>query len=246
MEVAFLKEETFDNRTQVTFRGEGELKIYIPKSYFNTKYAIELGSKLKTLGVFVYEYRLTKYLFLLPVQIEVEFSEKDKYKGKLKDETPNDEYDVFILHHGDAFIYNINKVQDLDDAELGINKIFIGGKIPNFLSYDQAYTYITNLLVATGITDSLNVSSVIIEFMMCELYRNRTNTYDAFRKYVNGNPNANLYNYKMVNMTATPALHSTFNTLTGQDAYQQILNAILRQRSGAVDIESPMEKLLKL
>ena len=246
MELAFLKEQTINNRTQLTFCGDGELKVYLPKSYFNTNYAVELGPKVKTLGVFVYEYNLVKYLQIIPLLIEIEFSTKDKFKGKLKDETPVDEYEVFILHTGDAFIYDVNHVQDLDDAELGINKILIGGKIPNFLSYSESYTYLVNLLTLTGMDDSLGVSSLILEFMLTEMYRNKSNLYDAFRKYVDGKPMTNMYNYKMVKMTATPALHSIFNTLTGQDSYQQILNAILRQRSGAVDIESPTEKLLKM
>lgn len=244
MQLSFLKEITVGNTTSVIFDGVGELKIYIPTSYYPT-YASELGQRVSSLGVFVYEYGNKKYIQTLPIKIEFEFSGKEKFKGKLKAETPSDEYDVYILNKGDAFITDINHVQDLYDVELGINRFIIDGKLPTFLTYEQAYNVLIKLLTVTGINDSLNVSGTIYEFIFSELYRNKNDQYEPFRKWINGRENADLYNYKLVKMTQTPALHSTFNAMTGRDASQQILNAVLRHRNNAKDVESPIEKVLK-
>jgi len=113
--------------------------------------------------------------------------------------------------------------------------------MPNTISYSDSLNVFLKAMSATEITN-LGISAVSIEFMLSEMFRNKKNMREPFRMAYNGH---NEYDYKMVRITKLPELNSTFTSLIGEDVNNQLVSSILRKREGAIERESPIEKIIK-
>ena len=244
MNLPFLKKEEFGLRTQETFTGK-KCDIYLPKYYFNKNdphsIALEVGERVKTIGLFWFNVDGKLYELQLPLKFEFEFSSKRQEKLSLKPNLPSVEYVVYTLEHGDAFVYNTKHKKDLDDFMEDFLKKFIeGAKLPSTTAYSDTLSLFLNAMVSTG-TMNIGLSSVSVEFLLSELYRDKGNMRRPFRETYNGNE----YDYKAVRIIKVPELNSTFTGLLGEDIQNQLVAAVLRTREGAPDRESPVEKVIK-
>ena len=247
MDFPFLKKDTYGLRTQETFIGN-TCEIFIPSNYINTSnpdiaIAKELGDRVETMGLFWFLIDGKDWYELqLPLKFEFQFSETKKETRKLQPHLPEEIYNVYILKRGDAFVYDILHKKDLDDLKKTfIGKILENGKMPSTTAYSDAFNILIKAMLATEFT-SLGVSSVSLEFLVSELFRNKKNLREPFRKTYNGK---NEYEYKMVRITKVPELNSTFTSLIGEDINNQLVASILRKREGTPDRESPVEKIIK-
>lgn len=247
MEFSFLKKETFGLRTQETFTGN-TCEIFIPSYYINTAnpdiaIAKELGDRVETMGLFWFLVDKKEWYELqLPLKFEFQFSEIRKESLKLQPHLPLDDYNVYTLKRGDAFVYDILHKKDLDDIKKAfIGKILENGKMPSTTAYSDAFNIFIKAMLSAEFT-SLGVSAVSLEFLVSELFRNKKNLREPFRKAYNGK---NEYDYKMVRITKVPELNSTFTSLIGEDVNNQLVASILRKREGIPDRESPIEKIIK-
>ena len=242
----FLKEEVFGLRHQMTFIGN-EMKIYIPKYFVeeDSVFGRVLGNKIECLGIFWFSVNNKFYELLLPIKIQFEYHEEDTFKGKLKPELISEEYNVYILKKGDAFCYDLNHLKDIEDIETLLLKVIDNGKIPATVNYNDVLKLIMNLLLSTGYNTKLGVSSAVYEILLSELYRNRFNISEPFRKLITTSKTATLYDFKERRLQNLPGLNSIFGSLLGEDSIKQLSNIIVRQREGMKDRVSPLERLLK-
>lgn len=243
---SFFKEETFGLRHQITFVGD-KLEIYLPKYYLeeDSSFGTVLGDKIETLGLFWFKVNNKFYKLLYPLKFQFEYHEESTFKGKLSPELPVNDYNVFILKNGDAFCYDKNHIKDISDIELMLNNIIDQGKLPNIINYNDALTVYLNLLTASGYGTKLGVSSAVVEILLSELYRNKHNPAEPFRKLLNSSNSVSLYDFKIVKLTNLTGMNSIFNSLLGEDVYKQLSNIVVRHREKKPDRESPLEKLLK-
>ena len=246
MNYPFLKKDTYGLRMQETFIGN-KCEIYLPDYYFNKAkpeiaIANELGDRVSTIGLFWFNADGAWYELQLPLKFEFQFSETRKESIKLQPHLPLDNYNVYTLKRGDAFIYDVLHKKDLDDIKKAfIGKILENGKMPSTTAYSDAFNIFIQAMLAAEFT-SLGVSAVSLEFLVSELFRNKKNLREPFRKAYNGK---NEYDYKMVRITKVPELNSTFTSLIGEDVNNQLVASILRKREGIEDRESPIEKIIK-
>ena len=242
---SFFKEESFGLRHQLTFIGQ-EMKIYLPKNYLepDSIFANKLGNAINTIGLFWFSVNNKFYELSLPLKIEFEYQSEETFKGKLSPELSSMEYDVFVLKTGDAFCRDLNHKQDISDLETMFLRIIDQGKLPQTVDYQESIAIVLNLFSSSGIGSKLGVSSALVEILLSELYRNKHNPNEPFRKLLNSSSSASLFDFKMIRMTKLP-LNSIFNSIVGEDTYNQLANSIVRQREGAKDRVTPMEKLLK-
>ena len=243
---SFLKKETFGLREQVTFIGN-ELKIYLPVNYLekDSVFARQLGSKIETLGLFWFSTGGKFYELTCPVKILFEFQEKESFKGKLVPSLPNLEYDVFVLKNGDAFCYDTMHKQGIADMELMLLRVIDMGKMPPTVSYDESIAIMTDLLISTGMKGRLGVCATLLEVLLSEMYRNKHNPNEPFRKLITSHPGTTPYDFKLIRMNRLSGLNSVFGALMGEDTTQQFTNAIVRTREHQKDRPSIVEKLLK-
>lgn len=246
MSYSFLKKETFGLRTQETFVGK-KCEIFLPEYYFNKgddgAIAKELGDRVSTMGLFWFRIDDNNWYELqLPLKFEFEFSSSEKVSSfKIKPNLPSENYNVYILKNGDAFVYDILKKKDLDDfTKAFLGKMIENAKIPSTTSYNEIFTVFINAMDATGMKD-IGVPAVSLEFLLSEIYRNKKNTKEPFRMSYNGNG----YNYSMTRITKIPELNSTFTSLLGEDIQNQLVASILRTREKVQERVSPIEKVIK-
>ena len=246
MNLSFLKNEKIGLRQQTTFVGD-ELKIYLPSYYLDadSHMANVIGEFIESVGLFWFKTENKFYEVMLPIKFKFAFSERQKFKGKLKPELPEMDYDVFILKRGDAFVYDCNHKQGIADAEFVVANLLDGGKIPVTFKYSESINMILKAFVITELYGKLGVPSLIYELTLSELYRNKKNTFEPFRKLISRSNNVSEYDYKMVKLTKIPELTSVFTGLSGEDSSHQIASAILRTREKKQDIVSPIEKIIK-
>jgi len=245
MNFSFLKEETKDLRTQLTFTGN-IMEIFIP-TYFldkNEKMAIYMGNKIESIGLFWFKVGQTFYELQLPVKITFEFQSQEKKKLKLKPGMPSMDYTIFKLKTGDAFSYDVNHKQSSDDLTWFVSKLIEGAKLPPTVSYDEVFNLFSRALQITNINDRLGVPFLTIEFILSELFRQKGNTSNPFRLNYDGK-RVSQYAYKMLRITKIPEQNSTFTGMIGEDIKQQLVSAVLKNRQGKKDRVSPIEKVLK-
>lgn len=243
--ISFLKTETFGLRTQETFVGN-KCEIYIPTSFINKNasfsIATELGDRLETIGIFLFKVNGELYFLAFPLKFQFQFSSVEKKRLKLKPNIKEDEYFIYTLKKGDAFIYDVLHQKNIDDISNDfVAKLIENGKIPQYVSYDDVLQLFINVMSASTYTN-LAVSSVSLEFLLSELYRSKDNTRDPFRFAYNGN---NEYSYKMIRITKVPQLNSTFTGLIGESINDQLVDAVVKKRENVKEKESPIEKIIK-
>lgn len=246
MNLPFLKTEKFGTRTQTTFVGD-ELKIYLPSYYLDadSHMASIIGEFIESIGLFWFKTENKYYEVMLPIKFRFSFSGREKFKGKLKPELPDIDYDVFILKRGDAFVYDCNHKQGIADVEFVVRTLLDGGKIPITFKYSESINMVLKTFVITELYGKLGVPSLTYELTLSELYRNKKNVFEPFRKLISKSNSVSEYDYKMVKLTKIPELTSVFTGLAGEDSSHQIASAILRTREKKQDIVSPIEKIIK-
>lgn len=239
----FFKEEKFDLRTQLTFKGN-RLEIYLP-TYFldpSEKIGVIVGELVESLAMFWFNVDGQMYEIQLPIKFRFEFSERLKKRFRLKPNIPEIDFDVFVLKNGDAFVYDTNHKQSVDDLSWFFAKLVEGGKMPQYVSYDDVFNIFSNILQITKINEGLGVSSVTLELLLSVLYRDRRNSRKPYRlTYRKDNP----YQYRHTRIVKIPELTSTFTGILGQDTNQQIVSAVLNSRKGRPEAVSPIEKVIK-
>lgn len=243
MQLPFLKEETVGFRTQVTFTGT-ECLIYLQEDIVNNDQLTSVvGNIVKTIGMFWFEVAGEMYELQVPVQIQFEFSERKSAKKKLRDDLPMMQYYVYCLKRGDAFVYDVNHVQDADDIRRFLNKIVENGNFPVTVSYGDTVNMTMKMFEAVG-NNGLNTPMVSYEFLISELYRWKNDNQIPFRmKYTPQKPT----DFQIIRSTKVPQVNSTFTGIIGEDISTQILSGIVRTRSGgnSIERESPLEKIIK-
>jgi len=244
---SFLKEEDVGLNKQVTFIGD-EMKIYLPKNFLepDSVFADRLGNRIETLGLFWFSVGSKFYELSLPLKIQFEYQSEEKFTGKLRPELLNLEYNVFVLKKGDAFCVNLNHKQDIGDLETMLLRVIDQGKMPATVSYAEAPEIMLNLFIASGVNTKLGVSATAIEILFSEMYRNRHDPSEPFRALLSKNKNASLYDFKLVRMARLSGLNSIFNSLIGEDTFQQITNSVVRTNEHTHDRPAPMERLMKM
>ena len=241
----FLKEENFGLRTQLTFIGK-DLEIYLPINYLTNQPSLAdvIGEFIETIGIFMFKADGKLYELSLPIRFKFNYSERKKWNGKLTPDLKTQDYDVFVLQKGDAFCYDINHRENLDDIMFFMNTLIEGGKLPDIISYHDVLNLVLQAFDVTK-SGNMGLSSVSYELLLSELYRSKNNINTPYRITINKNPSKS-YDYKMIKLTKIPETSSTFLSLIGEDINHQIVSAIYNTRTGRKDKESPAEKLLKL
>lgn len=246
MKYDFLKEETFGLRVQDTFIGKS-CEMFIPTDFLDPNdpnaLAVDLGNRIETEGIFWFRVNGKDWYELqLPLKFQFQFSDSHKITARIKPGMPDIEYMVYLLKYGDAFVYDVNHKEALNDFKVDfMSKIIEGTKMPKYIAYNDVLGVFQNAMLATGVT-KLGVDFVTIEFMLSELYRDKHNMIDPFRLAYTGR---NDYDYRMVRLTKIPALNSEFTSLTGEDINQQLVSSILRTREKLPDRITPIEEVIK-
>ena len=235
-------------KNSIIFTGE-VLDIYVPKANFDSKLSEYSGEYIKTMGIFLFQIRTldqannnreTKiYSMKMPIDIEFQYTSSFKYKGKLGD-YPSDEYEVFRLENGNAFIANV-MMEKKSSYVIDFIGALHNGKLPKMLSYDEVIQLYHKVLEISGV--GLNAPSIIYELTIAEVYRSKSNIKRPFREQANKSSDPSRYNYTSMRINDLAMLNSTFAGLTFEHMNDAVLTSIERTQSGEDEQYSPLEKI---
>ena len=235
----------------IRFNGD-IMKIYLPKYYFEKNIAQFDGNKINTIGVFLFETNTFEkeekeekgifHTLKLPIRMIFEFDDMGSYKGKLKPEIDEEEYNVFILNKGNIFLSSCNVEQNINSCKDFIFMLH-GGNLPSIIPYEEIVNLYLGTLDINGI--NLGVSSFICELTISELMRDKNNLRDPFRKKINKDSKVNNLSYKNINLKNIPQFNSTYASLAFEDMNQSLITSIKKTKNNEKEVESPIEKTIK-
>lgn len=246
MQLSFLLKRTEGETTSYIYNGNSTLEIYIPTINFNrsngrTKLASRSGDRINTLGIFYFFEGKDLYFFSLPINIEFEYtSERVARSFKLNSKIPAMNYTVFTLNKGDKFMTDDLYILNAKDAN-GILNTFYQSYIPENIAYEDIYNILTNAFSATGM--KFPAVSVLLEALISQLYRSRSDIYKPFRLNYNGR---NSYSYRNINIKKVPEVSSLFSSLVGEDGYYQLTQIIANKDNKGLDRKNAVETVLDI
>lgn len=229
------------------------MEIYIPKNYFKTKTAEQLGAYINTLGVFNFAVfpngkspninDANMYLLKLPLPIMFEYTTvRDENLTLVKGQSTT-AYSVFELTEGNIFMDNCVEERSANNTKKFIN-ILHGGNLPISLKYEDISELYLNTILLND--TKLNNPASIFEIVVAELERYKKNINIPFRKMIGkSNSTVSSYDYVNVSLKKLPGLNSTFADVSFENINNAVINGIRRTKTNGKENESPIEKIIK-
>jgi hypothetical protein len=134
-------------------------------------------------------------------------------------------------------------VQESANVELFINLI-TKGKIPVTIPYSQILNIWLKNLSVNNI--KLGVVSSVLEAIIAQFYRDKAKPENKFAMRIGKDPTTSEYAYKPANIRELCARNSTFAALTFEDMDAMLTSSINIKKLNKEEIDSPLEKLLKM
>ena len=237
-----------DNGENIIFTGY-YMEIYIPETFFTTKLAEIEGTLVKTFGLLPCRIKdkndkiIVNHTLNMPTTIILHFN--DIYKTKINlyefEGSEPDSYRVLKFYNNDIVMSNVVH-KDSSNAELFM-KLMCGGKIKN-VPYDKILDIWQKNLDLNGV--NLGVPSSILELIMAEIYRNPKNPNEKFSKYINNKPDVSKTLYRASNIREICSRNSTFTALTFEDFDTMMTASLNMNKYNKKQVESPIEKVIKM
>ena len=222
-----------------------ELKIFIPKDYFDLGIAELNGQILSTIGIFKLcvkdsENGLEKFFTLnSPNTIDIPVEEFMDEKLTLKNDIEETSYTVFTFHKNEIFLKTDTIISSVKNLEKFVNLLH-SGHLP-LLSYEAIFKQYYQAQIDSGMIFAVpgnTLEGAISEMCRC---KDDISTPYRMKKNKTGKPNE----FRMINIRQIPKITNVFAGLTFEDINSAIAAGVVKNRKGVKDTEiSPMEEIL--
>jgi hypothetical protein len=240
-----------DDGNNLVFTGY-KLEVYIPEHYFKSNVATLLGSSVSTLGlaytaVFDKNDKMVgKYELLnLPSMIKLLSADIEKREVEIIPESKGGTkqmYYVVKFYKDDKVMVNAVQ-QDSSFVETFTNYL-LAGKLDGNIPYDKIVeVWLKNLELNNT---RLNVPISVIGVIIGEIYRSKKNIDIKYSKIVGKDMKASMYDYITLNMRQICARNSTFSAVTFEDFDTMVTTSLNRKEYNKKQVESPVEKIIKM
>lgn len=224
------------------FNQEGELVFYIPEMYFERKYAVISGEYINLLGVLDYAIfdEKGKHSGLKPFRFPTIFlckpSDMEKVKNvKLTEFVEPQDYRLLKFRKGDQVIVSVKVPEMVANAEEFYN-IFISGKLPTTIKYDEIQDYFLENIRLNGADYGISIQ--LFGMLIGEMCRDPKDRTKLFRHTKMDNMSA----YQMINIREVPKYVSPFTSITSENWDESVVNSMLIKDAKY----SPLEKLFTM
>jgi hypothetical protein len=235
---------------QAVFTGN-YMEVYIPRFYFDNDISKFIGDKVETLGIFnfrvfsseekkgnspLHTFKFPSFLVTKPTS-----SDYEEIEDLIEDADENS-FAVLKYYKGDIFIDNLNVTQKSDNTILFINLLH-SGKLPTTIPYDQVLELELENTAFNGV--NLNVSSTVLELIISEIYRDKTDLTKSFRFKAGSGGKTSMHNYKPINIKQISTFNSTFTGVTFEDIDYNLVASVNKTRYNKKEASSPIERTIK-
>lgn len=239
-----------DDGTNIVFTGNC-MEIYIPEFYFERQIAAIEGVILKSFGVLpctvfdVNMKEINSYMINLPTTLIFYFNdifdEKKVLRKGLKDEEP-EPCKVLRYYKNEPVMPNTFQ-KNSSNVQMFFIDLLCAGKF-DFVPYDKLLdVWHKNLELNES---SLGLTFTAMEVILSEVYRNRDNPNEKFSLAIAKNPKISMYDYRASNIREICSRTSTFAALTFEDMDSMITSSLNMKNYNKKQVESPLEKILKM
>lgn len=232
----FLKRD----KDALLFNNDGEFVFYVPEIYFQRKFAIVIGEYVNLLGVLDYaifdsngkssglkQFRFPTVFLSKPYTIE-------KVKGvQLTKNTEEQDYRLLKFKKGDQIVVSVKVPKSVENAE-EFFKIFMTGKLPTTIPYDEFHNYFLENIRLNG--GNYGISAQLFGIIIGEVSRDVNNPSKLFRHTDIKDMNA----YKCISVKDIPKTVSPSAAITSENWDESLVNAMVNKNIKY----TPLEKLL--
>lgn len=232
----FLKRD----KDALLFNNDGEFVFYVPEIYFQRKFAIVIGEYVNLLGVLDYaifdsngkssglkQFRFPTVFLSKPYTIE-------KIKGvQLTKNTEEQDYRLLKFKKGDQIVVSVKVPKSVENAE-EFFKIFMTGKLPTTIPYDEFHNYFLENIRLNG--GNYGISAQLFGIIIGEVSRDVNNPSKLFRHTDIKDMNA----YKCISVKDIPKTVSPSAAITSENWDESLVNAMVNKNIKY----TPLEKLL--
>lgn len=228
----------------IYFTGD-ELEMYIPVSYEASK-MIEIGTE--SCNVFgLFNCRVNNggkkgkiETFNFPSMVEIKAIPEEEVNMEVLDEV--EKYFIIRIRKNEP-IMRSQFQRNSTNVNLFINML-TGGKLPKTIAYNKILEIWQRNLAMNSV--HLNVSSVVLEAIIAEIYRDKKNPQNRFAITIGKTPNGNEYDYATANVRQITSYNSVFSGLTFEDMDQMRIDGINTTNYKRKQTISPIEEIIKM
>ena len=152
-----------------------------------------------------------------------------------------DKYMILKYYKGDIMMNSAIK-QDSSNCESFLNML-TKGKIPNTISYTDIFKIWLKNFQINNVNPG--VPSVTLQVIISEMYRNKNNPMEQFRK-IAGKGNKSMYDYIAFNMNEVSSYTSVLSALTFERFSDKLTSSINMTKDGVTQNKSPIEKVISM
>lgn len=224
-----------------------KLEIYIPESYTSSGHASIEGSIFKTFGILpciLYDKndkKIDEFTLNLPVMITLYFNNYEVKKMTFNNDNEPSSYAV-ITYYTQEKIMPSSIVKTSVNAETFM-KLMCAGKITGIPYNKLSIAWLRNMELS-GV--NFGVTMLLYEIIISEIYRNKNNPDEKFAYYIGRKPNVSQFDYRASNLREICSRNSTFAALTFEDFDTMVTTSLNRTQYNKTQVESPIEKIIKM
>lgn len=219
------------------------MEIYIPKSYFDNKIAVNEGSTINTFGV-LYSRAYPDgnedpiKLFNVPTFIKIQlYNSKD---GSIT--IHNKTIDVLVLEFlKDSYVLHQTIPNGREIAEEFLSTM-LAGKLPKTLNYTKIIDIWWKNLEIAGV--DFKVPSKILEMIIAAIYRNPNDPKKRYGQLYGKQDSPSGYDYRTDSVRNVVRELSTFSGMIFEDIGTMISNGINNSIENIEEPVSPLEKII--
>lgn len=220
-------------------------EFYVPMSYFDSKWMVQLSDTIKGLGLFnigIFENGELKDIRLLNLPTSVEFFVYDTERRTMNFKGEENVQCLVLKYIKDQKIMESSTIEDSSSSEMYLD-IILKGKVPQSIPY----TKVLNVWIKNQTLNkvSFGVPSAVLEMILAVCYRDKNNMEQKFSMVIGKDLNVSEWDYKMAKIREICQYASTFSAMTFEDINAMITTSVNRTREKRYEMESPVEKIIK-
>lgn len=220
-------------------------EFYVPMSYFDSKWMVQLSDTIKGLGLFnigIFENGELKDIRLLNLPTSVEFFVYDTERRTMNFKGEENVQCLVLKYIKDQKIMESSTIEDSSSSEMYLD-IILKGKVPPSIPY----TKVLNVWIKNQTLNkvSFGVPSAVLEMILAVCYRDKNNMEQKFSTVIGKDLNVSEWDYKMAKIREICQYASTFSAMTFEDINAMITTSVNRTREKRYEMESPVEKIIK-
>lgn len=229
------------DKDSVLYNGDGYFAFFIPESFFdgkNSAKAIIKGEYVNLFGILDYQLFHDNdkpngpvRCFKFPTVFLTKPSSIEKARNiKVVDWAEPGDYRVLKYRKGAQIIVSTKVPQDLQNVEF-FYSLFLGGKLPVSIPYEDLYTYLIENIELAG--ESYGITNQLFGIIVSTMTRDPDNLENSFRY-------SKSTHYKCINIDEIPKYISPYSAIVSENWDEAVVSAI--ENKSTKDI--PMEKIL--